>query len=299
MYDIIGDIHADYNRLKAILVKLGFLCSHKGWHHPDGRKAIFVGDLIDSGTDNYLVYRIVREMVESGNALCVMGNHEFNSILFHNYDSNGNPLREHSDKNIKQHQSFLTEAPLGSEKSYEMVDWFMTLPLFLDLDEFRVVHAYWHQESILNLKNSTGNILTRDTLLNASDDDDFYRVSIDIILNGMEIDLPPGSFFMDTYNVKRERFRFKWWGDKTDNLYDVMLSVFDKSNIENVKISSLLSQKGYSDEDKPVFVGHYKLENKPKIEQSNVLCLDYPKIPVAYRFNSGDRFIKAENIVLV
>ena len=50
-----------------------------GWSHPK-RVAIFVGDLIDRGPEQLGTLKLVRDMVEMGNARVVMGNHEFNAI---------------------------------------------------------------------------------------------------------------------------------------------------------------------------------------------------------------------------
>ncbi|MEU3555364.1 polynucleotide kinase-phosphatase [Streptomyces fragilis] len=71
-FDIVGDIHGCSNELEALLGKLGYVDGV----HPEGRTAVFVGDLVDRGPDSPGVLRRVMSMVESGNALCVPGNHE-------------------------------------------------------------------------------------------------------------------------------------------------------------------------------------------------------------------------------
>ncbi|MDX2680573.1 polynucleotide kinase-phosphatase [Streptomyces soliscabiei] len=71
-FDIIGDIHGCAAELESLLGKLGYLDGV----HPDGRQAVFVGDLVDRGPDSPAVLRRVMSMVTSGNALCVPGNHE-------------------------------------------------------------------------------------------------------------------------------------------------------------------------------------------------------------------------------
>ncbi|WP_338673532.1 polynucleotide kinase-phosphatase [Streptomyces sp. SCSIO 30461] len=71
-FDIIGDIHGCRSELDALLAKLGY----QDGEHPDGRTAVFVGDLVDRGPDSPGVLRRVMGMVASGNALCVPGNHE-------------------------------------------------------------------------------------------------------------------------------------------------------------------------------------------------------------------------------
>ncbi|MFF9125295.1 polynucleotide kinase-phosphatase [Streptomyces sp. NPDC014889] len=71
-FDIIGDIHGCSAELEALLAKLGY----SEGAHPEGRTAVFVGDLVDRGPDSPGVLRRVMSMVESGDALCVPGNHE-------------------------------------------------------------------------------------------------------------------------------------------------------------------------------------------------------------------------------
>ncbi|MGW4594082.1 polynucleotide kinase-phosphatase [Streptomyces sp. NPDC004457] len=71
-FDIIGDVHGCSAELEALLAKLGYADGA----HPDGRTAVFVGDLVDRGPDSPGVLRRVMSMVKSGDALCVPGNHE-------------------------------------------------------------------------------------------------------------------------------------------------------------------------------------------------------------------------------
>ncbi|MGC5007878.1 polynucleotide kinase-phosphatase [Streptomyces sp. DT203] len=71
-FDIIGDIHGCSSELESLLGKLGYVDGT----HPEGRTAVFVGDLVDRGPDSPGVLRRVMSMVSAGNALCVPGNHE-------------------------------------------------------------------------------------------------------------------------------------------------------------------------------------------------------------------------------
>ncbi|WP_069761776.1 polynucleotide kinase-phosphatase [Streptomyces sp. LUP47B] len=71
-FDIVGDIHGCALELESLLGKLGYIDGV----HPNGRTAVFVGDLVDRGPDSPGVLRRVMSMVKSGNALCVPGNHE-------------------------------------------------------------------------------------------------------------------------------------------------------------------------------------------------------------------------------
>ncbi|MFF4284862.1 polynucleotide kinase-phosphatase [Streptomyces sp. NPDC001633] len=81
-FDIIGDIHGCRSELETLLGRLGYVLVRDGLGravdaaHPQGRTAVFVGDLVDRGPDSPGVLRLVMGMVAAGHALCVPGNHE-------------------------------------------------------------------------------------------------------------------------------------------------------------------------------------------------------------------------------
>ena len=87
-FDIIGDIHGCCDELEELLQRLGYeagieMGTEPGWgigqsvySHPEGRKAVFVGDLVDRGPRVLDTLRIVRKMVTHGTAICVPGNHD-------------------------------------------------------------------------------------------------------------------------------------------------------------------------------------------------------------------------------
>jgi protein phosphatase len=76
-FDIIGDVHGCCDELEDLLQQLGYIRDHsERWSHPDGRKAIFVGDLVDRGPRIVDTLKTVMAMSQSGTALCVPGNHD-------------------------------------------------------------------------------------------------------------------------------------------------------------------------------------------------------------------------------
>ncbi|BDH55431.1 polynucleotide kinase-phosphatase [Tsukamurella sp. PLM1] len=75
-FDVIGDVHGCASELRTLLTDLGWRVRADGADHPEGRTAVFVGDLVDRGPDTPGVLRLVMGMVAAGNALCVSGNHE-------------------------------------------------------------------------------------------------------------------------------------------------------------------------------------------------------------------------------
>ncbi|MBI5041366.1 MAG: metallophosphoesterase, partial [Gammaproteobacteria bacterium] len=142
-YDIIGDIHGCHQSLRGLLENLGYQNTSAGYCHPS-RQVIFLGDFIDRGPGQREVLDIVRPMVASGAALAVMGNHEFNAIAYHEKDpATGEHLRPHTNKNSRQHQAFLDCYADDVNAHADVIAWFKTLPLWLDLGDIRVIHACW------------------------------------------------------------------------------------------------------------------------------------------------------------
>src|SRR5262245_27778944 len=83
-FDIIGDVHGCAGELEVLLVKLGYDVRWSGTPGaiqveitpPAGRRAVFVGDLVDRGPRSPDVLRMVMGMVERGTAFAVPGNHD-------------------------------------------------------------------------------------------------------------------------------------------------------------------------------------------------------------------------------
>ena len=81
-FDVIGDVHGCRVELEELLARLGYAIDRDEYGravdavHPDGRTAVFLGDLVDRGPDSPGVLRLVMGMVAAGHALAVPGNHE-------------------------------------------------------------------------------------------------------------------------------------------------------------------------------------------------------------------------------
>jgi len=79
-FDIIGDVHGCFDELRELLIQLGYGVEGgedaPAARHPAGRKAVFLGDLVDRGPKTPAVLRLVMGMVAAGEAFCIPGNHE-------------------------------------------------------------------------------------------------------------------------------------------------------------------------------------------------------------------------------
>jgi len=75
-FDIVGDVHGCHTELVALLSQLGYDTSAHPVRHPEGRRVVFLGDLVDRGPQVAEVLDLAMAMVEAGTALCILGNHE-------------------------------------------------------------------------------------------------------------------------------------------------------------------------------------------------------------------------------
>ena len=305
-FDIIGDIHGHADALIRLLSKMGYSKNSKEiYHHPD-RTAVFVGDFIDRGDEQAHVINIVKPMVEAGHALAVMGNHEFNAIAYHTcHPSSKQPLREQSDKNYQQHEAFLKEYPVNASETTKVIDWFKTLPIFLDLDNFRVIHACWNNDVINFIKPmlNPDNTMPQALLVKASDPKNKEFHAIETLLKGLEIPLPEGNTFLDKDKNPRQHIRVKWWAKDATTYRDYALVQQDALNdISDNPLSDSINKPEYSD-SKPVFFGHYWFSGAPEILADNVVCLDYSvgnkEKLVCYQLNHGDMKLSNNNFVMV
>lgn len=139
--DIVGDVHGELDALLQLLRLLGYTSDGS---HPESRRLVFLGDLVDRGPDSVGVVRLVRGLVDAGRAQVVLGNHELNLLRQerkHGNDWFWNEASAHD-------RVFAPYAVADAEARGDMLAWFDTLPLVLQRADLRIVHAAWHQPSI-------------------------------------------------------------------------------------------------------------------------------------------------------
>jgi len=304
VFDIIGDVHGQFDKLVALLTHLGYHDSDGVWRHPD-RSVIFVGDLIDRGPKQLATVYLVRRMVEAGSARCVMGNHEFNAIAWATPDPEhpGKFLRDHHKPgNREQHSVFLDKVECTPHQK-EITDWFKTLPLWLDLGGLRVVHACWYQESIDLLQKAMGSKqrLTHEVIEPGSRKGHPIYKAIETVCKGPEVELPAGVSFKDKEGKVRTEVRVRWWQKD--------LSTYRKAAIgppgEMKMIPDLpmpAEWVGHPYSGVPVLFGHYWFTGKPEVISSRFACLDYSAARdgplVAYRWD-GEQELMSEKLAWV
>jgi len=272
-YDIIGDIHGHADELEILLQKLGYNLVDGIYSHPENRNVIFLGDYIDRGPKIRETLHIVKNMCDNGSAEAIMGNHEFNAVSFATPDSkNGGFYRKHNFKEINQHFETLKQFKDFKYEWKMFLNWFKELPLFIEKENLRAVHACWDDEHINWIKNNYKGFLDDHFLSQSNTPGTTENIVIEETLKGKEIKLQNGLTFFDKDGIERSNCRLKWWLPeklrKTNS--DILFGC--PPLIKNDKPKSTHFE--YQD-NKPVFFGHYWLKETPKIENSNAICLDY------------------------
>jgi hypothetical protein len=294
-YDIVGDIHGHANPLHRLMSKLGYVEFEGVFRHPE-RKMIFVGDFIDRGPQQREVLRIARSMCEAGSASAVLGNHEFNAIGWAAQHEDGGFLRNHSEKNAHQHAKFLHQIEEHSSDHKSAIRWFRSLPVWLELPGLRVVHACWHEPSraalipFLDERGCLTETGVRESYCSGTD----AHAAVEILLKGPEQRLPEGIHFSDKDGHERKEVRLCWWDQDATTFRKAALGLEEREK-KKLPDSKLPRDYRYLD-GKPVFFGHYWLEDQPGITASNAACLDFSVAKkgylTAYRWSGEPELIE-------
>lgn len=303
-WDIIGDIHGCSESLHQLLAVLGYSRSDGVYRHPT-RKVAFLGDFIDRGPDQRGVLSTVRSMVDRGAAISVMGNHEFNAIAYYTEaDQPGSYLRDHSVKNHRQHKVFLEAFADTPDEYAEVIEWFKTLPLWLDLDGLRIVHACWDPAWIRRISETYSGCRLTDGLLRAASCRGSWEYeAVETLLKGKEVPLSDGNSFHDKDGNERHHIRVRWWDRGAKTYREAFMG--PESAIAHIPDDEISGDHllEYADHEPPVFLGHYWMEGNPAPLAPNVACLDFSVAKpggklVAYRWD-GEAELLPERFVWV
>jgi hypothetical protein len=296
-YDIIGDIHGYASRLEKMLTKLGYQNKTGHFSHPF-RKVVFLGDYIDRGPEIRNTLRIIKAVVDNGAGFAIMGNHEFNAIAFHTLTDENTWMRLHDENSIRQHIETLKQIahPYPQEWN-KYLHWFTTLPLALELPGIRVAHASWQAECVdfyqTNCADSCVSVLSSmvDPLTMAGK-------ARERLLSGVKLRIP-GSGPTPQY------IRVKWWPNYQGATYEDM-AFPSKNRPPDIPIPEQewpYEGEGYSSNQPPVFIGHYRLPYKsaPSPLAPNIACLDYDVAhggPLVGYCWDGEKVLSADKFVI-
>ena len=321
-YDIIGDIHGCAKPLESLLQVMGYHLDEGIYCHPS-RQAIFVGDMIDRGPDIRETLHIVKNMVDAGSAQCVLGNHEFSALAYTTpadiapsdkilleEAKEVEPKTQYVRKHNSHHNRLIAETLQQFEAYPEEWDmflsWLRSLPFFIEMPEFRVVHACWDAELIEQYKRVRGEQPIDDEFIcQTAVKGSFESRVVNRLTRGTELRLPEKAVVQSRDGILRRFFRTKFWAKSPETYADVVFQpdplppeLAERSLTEQEK-QSILS---YGVDEPPVFMGHYWLHGEPVPQRDNIACLDYSAVKngrlVAYRFD-GEKKLSPDKFVFV
>ena len=299
-YDLIGDIHGCAHTLARLLEQMGYQ-KHQGVYRHPGRQAIFLGDIVDRGPRIREALHLVHDMVEQGSALMILGNHELNALTYTTPVTQGakDYLRPHIASNTRQIAETLEQFAHYPEDWRCFLDWFVTLPLHLELihpgsgQVFRTVHACWDQQLVeLHRRMSPQGLIDREFLSQSVRANTPAALIKRRLTGGVDLALPEGVTITSEDGYTRRNFRTKFWAGQARTYGELL---FQPDPLPEAFASSAISGEHraqmvhYGLEQPPLFVGHYWLRGRPEPLTPNLACLDYSAVKfgrlVAYRMD--------------
>lgn len=294
-YDLIGDVHGCARSLERLLDRLGYRRQAGIWRHPR-RMALFLGDIIDRGPRVREALHTVYAMVEAGQALCIMGNHEYNALGWHTEAPPGSGrhyVREHSARHEHLLRQTFRQFEQHPHDWRDFLSWFQQLPLFIDAERFRLVHACWDTGLITPLRQrfADGRV-DREFVMESAVPGSFANRVFERLLRGTDMRLPLGLTLTSEEGYPRAHFRTKFWEEDPQTYGDVVFQP-DALPAEAASMPLPAGEKDrllqYGADEPMLFVGHYWRRGHPAPIRANLACLDYSAVMygklVAYRLD--------------
>ncbi|MCL1066775.1 hypothetical protein L2735_08135 [Shewanella olleyana] len=260
----IGDVYGRLDKLNDLLVEIDFDIDD-----PESSiqfvKLVFCGNLIAANTgeniEHIALLTLVKNMVDKGFAYCLLGSNEFEVIGWskHHPITDKPYLPETVTENLndlnQQRPLFLQEFAQGDEQLFKWVDWFMALPIYLDFDHIRAIHACWDNNVInelnpyLSIKEHEGHVSDKNAA-SASQGHSHQNVNL-IAANSLSQQFWPAAF------------------DATHPLSSLMTSCLNYPDFE------LTETHPHQKLSIPVVIGHYPQDSFPDIQNEHLVCVNY------------------------
>ena len=312
-FDLIGDVHGCADALAELLDRLGYIRRGGVFQHRDSRRprqALFLGDIIDRGSQIRETALLVQAMVERGHARIVLGNHEHHALAYSTPDGAGGFLREHNERHARLIAETLEQFAHHRHDWQDCLRWFMDMPLLLEVrtaqSEFRVIHACWDGVLVEEFKELRPALrldadFLRDSVRRGSFAERFLRRAT----RGLDLPLPDEQVITGLDGLPRRSFRCKFWVDAPKTYADLEFQpdrlppALARRRLGEAERSQLVY---YDERQPPLFIGHYWQQGVPQPLRANLACLDYSAVKggrlVAYRMD-GERELRADKFVWV
>lgn len=302
-YDIIGDIHANAEKLRHLLSELGY--RGLNFTHPHGRVPIYLGDFIDRGAENGKVIEIIQKTMKNG-AMAIVGDREFKAICYARPGIHGH-IRPHTFKNAAEHAEFLDEYPYGTSAYRGVIRWLESLPIYIQKPEFKAVHACWHENAV---NVCLPHIRKRDGVLKEcsysaydTENPTAFSRSLDILLDGPRYKLPRDVTYIDAHGIPGNEARLLWWRDEAHGpphrLIERGEQIEGFLSPENKKEILSLKNNFNFQSDNIVFIGHFDVPRPHDLLSGNVACLNSKGRMTAYRWDDGDAKLDPRRLAML
>lgn len=305
----IGDIHGRADLLCDLLAGLGWVTTDGEISPPGDEYIVFLGDLVDRGEMSRQAVAIARAICSSGAGQCILGNHEFNAVMYHWPDPEkpGEWLRPHNEHNEKMACS-MTQSYAGfSDALEDDIAWFRTLPLVAEVNGLQCVHACWDPSSLQRLKR-IGNAwyLPRERWLDAGKKGTADHALIELLCKGPEAVMPNEGFYFDKDKKKRTEARVAWWNSEAATWGEYFrlpggtaIHGFDPD--DSIDPGRLDGEQAAV--TMPTAFGHYWFSLPVRALSKKHACLDFSAVNTgvlaAYRHPSGGESIIEAGLVWV
>lgn len=301
-YDVIGDVHGKLDALTELMARLGYRKESGCWRHAD-REAVFVGDLVDRGTEVPEVLALVKAMVDAGAAHMVLGNHELGLLAWYTPDGDkqedGKPVfrRKHKRKYLKYMAQSVAYFDHFPEERDLYLAWFRKIPLALDFGTVRFVHAHWCPETVARFGSGAS---LADVGWNEPVFSGWRKDAVNLLTKGPEIVLPEGRAIVDRQGNEHKEARINWWMiDHAKDLRELIKP--DASSLTGLPIpEKARKHRPPASHEAPVFFGHFGFKECPGLLGENLACVDFQGAQGdrvgAYRW-SGEQKLIEKNFV--
>lgn len=220
--DIVGDIHGEIGALADLMKRLGYTPEGE---HPEGRRLVFLGDFVDRGPDSAGVMEWVMAMTARGVASAVLGNHELNLL--------NDKKADHNAWYFGSEQPELAKLKIDEPRRLKLESFMKSLPVAMEREDLRVVHAAWHGPSINLIREEADAVsafkryrATIDSdLMNAGTEDELDRELAHQNRNPVKLlTSGPERKAAQAFNANGKRRaveRATWWDDYREDVFVV------------------------------------------------------------------------------
>jgi len=290
--DFIGDIHGHFVKFKMLLERLGYNYdeSLKTYTHPQQRKIVVLGDFINVGMQNKEILYTLYQMHTKQQALIIAGNHEyFLALLYHKTINNKNTLWYYIQRD---YFPLYIEYNNKKEDLYPYIEWMLQLPLFIDFENAKAIHAIW-DENNYNFLKAHNTVKEMIEFIAANPE---YKERLNKAIMGITIKVNTNN------NPKATFFRYKWWENNQEIPISELFIHKKEHFTSDLRNEIDLDSLKINIPNEPIFFGHYNLRGFPYLTNPTKCCLDFGGAKggylTAYRWD-GETILDANKIIYV